>query len=178
MNRADDLLHFLRTAAGQPPEAVTDDQLLARFVERRDAGAFHAIVGRHGPMVWGVCLRLLRDRSDAEDAFQATFLVLVRKADAVSPRGAVGNWLYGVACRAALKARTDRAARREKERRAAAMRPQESPESDSDEFRQLLDTELSRLPDKYRAPVVLCDLEGKTRAEAAHELGWPEGTVA
>jgi RNA polymerase sigma factor (sigma-70 family) len=127
-------------------------------------------------MVLGVCRRLLHHAQDAEDAFQATFLVLVRKAASVRPREMVGNWLYGVAYRTALEARTAAAKRRVKER---AMRPKAAIEEDRwAELKPVLDSELSRLPDKYRVPIVLCDLEGKTRKEAAQQLGWPEGTVA
>ena len=91
---------------------LSDGQLLDRFVERREASTFEAIVERHGPLVWGVCRRVLRDHHDAEDAFQATFLVLARKAASVSPREKLGNWLYGVALQTAMKARATRAKRR------------------------------------------------------------------
>jgi RNA polymerase sigma factor (sigma-70 family) len=158
---------------------MTDGQLLGCFLTQRDDAALAALVRRHGPMVWGVCRRVLRNYHDAEDAFQATFLVLVRKAAAVEPKEMVANWLYGVAYRTALKARSVAARRKERERQVVAM-----PEPASEEqhvwhdLQPLLDQELSRLPDKYRVPIVLCDLEGKTRMEAAQQLGWPEGTVA
>jgi RNA polymerase sigma factor (sigma-70 family) len=129
-------------------------------------------------MVWGVCCRVLRDPHDADDAFQATFLVLVRKAATVRPRHAVGTWLYGVAYRTALKARSAAARRRVKERQAAACRSRAVPESTGPETGLLLDQAIHRLPEQYRAVVVLCDLEGATRKEAARRLGWPEGTVA
>ena len=93
----------------------SDGQLLDRFVARREEAAFEAIVHRHGPMVWGVCRRVLRDHHDAEDAFQATFLVLARRAASVVPREKVGNWLYGVAYQTAMKARATRAKRRVRE---------------------------------------------------------------
>ena len=130
-------------------------------------------------MVWSVCRRMLGDATDSEDAFQATFLVLVRKGRSVNPRDRVGNWLYGVAYHAARKARVNRARRREKEHRAATMAETLSfdPEPTND-LAACVDREVSRLPAKYRAPVVLCDLQGKTREEAARHLGWPEGTVA
>src|SRR5262249_46529495 len=116
---------------------------------------------------------------DAEDAFQATFLVLLRKAGTVVPRELVGNWLYGVAYRTALAAKTAAATRRAKERQAHDMpQPQTSAADPWEELRPLLDRELHGLPDKSRVPVVLCDLQGKTRKEAARQLGWPEGTVA
>jgi RNA polymerase sigma factor (sigma-70 family) len=158
---------------------LTDGQLLECFVSRRDEAAFEALLRRHGPMVLGVCRRVLRDAHDAEDAFQATFLVLVRKAGSVVPRDRVGNWLYGVAVRTALEAKTMAARRRLKERRVRDLpRPEAVPAEDWSDVRPLLDEELSQLPDKYRVPVVLCDLEGKSRQEAAEQLGWPKGTVA
>jgi RNA polymerase sigma factor (sigma-70 family) len=129
-------------------------------------------------MVWAVCRRVLRNEADAEDAFQATFLVLVRKAACIVPRAMVGNWLYGVAHNTALKAKAMNRKRREKERQAGTMPRPDGADEGLQKLRARLDVELSRLPDKYRAPVVLCDLEGKTRKEAARQLGWAEGTVA
>jgi RNA polymerase sigma factor (sigma-70 family) len=127
-------------------------------------------------MVLGVCRRLLGNSHDAEDAFQATFLVLVRKAASIRPAGMVGNWLYGVAHRTALEARRSAARRRAKEAQVAPRT--EAPEDTLAHLRPLLDQELPRLPDKYRAVLVLCDLEGRTRKEAAQQLGLPEGTTA
>src|SRR5262249_13878664 len=116
---------------------------------------------------------------DAEDAFQATFLVLVRRAASIASREQVANWLYGVAHQTALKARATVAKRKGRERQGAEMPEPAVPEQDRwDELRPLLDAELSRLPDKYRAVVILCDLGGKTRKEAARQIGVPEGTVA
>jgi RNA polymerase sigma factor (sigma-70 family) len=156
-----------------------DADLLTRYVAGRDEAAFAALVRRHGPMVLGVCRRVLRDTHDAEDAFQATFLVLVRKAAAVRPREAVGNWLYGVAYRAALKAREAGARRRARERQVRALpEPATVAQGLWHDLLPLLDGELAHLPDKYRLPIVLCALEGRTRKEAARQLGWPEGTVA
>jgi RNA polymerase sigma factor (sigma-70 family) len=157
-------------------EEATDAALLERFFARRDEAAFAALVRRHGPMVYGVCRRLLRDAHDAEDVFQATFLVLVRKGPAVRLLRSVGNWLYGVARRTALEARRAAARRRVKE--AGAMPRSAAEEDTRDDLREVLDEEMARLPDKLRAPLVLCDLEGKSRKEAARALGWPEGTVA
>jgi RNA polymerase sigma factor (sigma-70 family) len=129
-------------------------------------------------MVWGVCCRLLTHH-DAEDAFQATFLVLVRKAASILPREMVGNWLYGVARQAALTARTRLAKRRTREVQVTQMLESAVAAPDSwDDVRPLLDQALAFLPDRYRVVVVLCDLEGKTRKEAARQLGLPEGTVA
>jgi RNA polymerase sigma factor (sigma-70 family) len=152
--------------------------LLEDFLARRDEAAFEALVRRHGPMVLGVCRRLLKNEADAEDAFQATFLVLVRKAPSVTPRDLVGNWLYGVAYRTALKARAAAARRRAKEREVAAMPRPGSPDELWLRLQALLDREVLGLPDKYRAPLVLCDLEGHSRKQAARQLGWAEGTVA
>jgi RNA polymerase sigma-70 factor (ECF subfamily) len=158
---------------------MTDGQLLQGFVAHRDEAAFEALVRRHGPMVWGVCQRLLRNHQDAEDAFQATFLVLVRKAAAIASRELLANWLYGVAYRTALKARAANARRQARERQVPAMpEPEAVPQGLWHDLRPLLDQELSRLPDKYRVAIILCDLDGKTRQEAARQLGWPEGTVA
>jgi RNA polymerase sigma factor (sigma-70 family) len=157
----------------------TDGQLLERYVHAREEGAFGAIVHRHGPMVWGVCRRVLRSPQDAEDAFQATFLVLVRKAASIVPREMVANWLYGVAHRTALKARTLAAKRGAREKQVLAMpEPVREPQQVWDGLDGLLDQELSRLPAKYRAVIVLCDLQGKTRKEAARHFNAPEGTVA
>ncbi|HEX3152388.1 MAG TPA: sigma-70 family RNA polymerase sigma factor [Gemmataceae bacterium] len=180
MSQANDLIQHLRTNGLQlRAETASDGQLLGRFLDARDESAFEALVARLGPVVWAVCKRQLPDGADAEDAFQATLLVLVRKGHTVSPRDRVANWLYGVAYMAARKVRVNRARRQDKEQRAAAMTktvlPEATPTSDLAEH---IDRELARLPDKYRAPVVLCDMQGKTRQEAARDLGWPEGTVA
>ncbi|HEV3146038.1 MAG TPA: sigma-70 family RNA polymerase sigma factor [Gemmataceae bacterium] len=165
---------LLRDGAG-----VTDGQLLEDYVCRREDAALAGLVRRHGPMVWGVCRRVLRNHHDAEDAFQATFLVLVRKAASIVPREMVANWLYGVAQQTARKARATAAKRAERE-----MPMRDLPEPGVEErelwrdLQPLLDEELSRLPAKYRAPLVLCDLTGASRKEAARQLGVPEGTVA
>src|SRR6516165_6419960 len=158
-------------------ESLTDGQLLDRFLARRDEAAFAALVRRHGPMVLGVCRRVLRNQADAEDAFQATFLVLVRKAAAIRSQN-VGSWLYGVAHNTALKALAMNRKRRTKEREVGSVPRTRTAEPGGCELRALLDAELSRLPDRYRAPLVLCDLEGKTIKEAARHLGWPQGTAA
>jgi len=165
---------LLRDGAG-----LTDGQLLEDYISGRDEAALAALVRRHGPMVWGVCRRVLRNYHDAEDAFQATFLVLVRKAASIMPRKMVANWLYGVAHQTALKARATAAKKKGRERQVKEMPEPAAVEQDLwSDLQPLLDEELSRLPDKYRAVIVLCDLGGRTRKEAARQLGVPEGTVA
>jgi RNA polymerase sigma factor (sigma-70 family) len=156
-----------------------DGQLLESFVNCREESALEALVRRHGPMVWNVCRRVIHNHQDAEDAFQATFLVFVRKAASILPREMVGNWLYGVAHQTALKAQATTAKRRTREKQVMEMPEPAMTENEcSNDLRPVLDQELSRLPDKYRVVIVLCDLEGKTRTQAAQQLGWPEGTVA
>src|SRR5262245_51998167 len=160
-----------------PAPASNDAELLTRFVSRRDEDAFGAIVRRHGALVFGVCRRVLRNEADAEDAFQATFLVLAKKAASLTNRGALSSWLYGVAYRTALKAR---ALVRKRQAREAQVPPRQpsAPEADlGSDLEQALDEELHRLPDRYRELVVLCDLEGVTRKDAAARLGVSEGTL-
>jgi RNA polymerase sigma factor (sigma-70 family) len=158
---------------------MSDGQLLDRFIARREGASLEALVLRHGPMVRGVCRRVLRDYHDVEDAFQATFLVLARKAASIMPREKVGNWLYGVAYQTAMKARATRAKRRIREGQIPdGLEPEAFSHVERDDLAELLDRELSRLPDKYRTPVVLCELEGNTHGEAAERLGWPIGTVS
>jgi RNA polymerase sigma factor (sigma-70 family) len=154
----------------------TDVDLWQRYICQRDEAAFEALVRRHGPMVLGVCRRILRNEQDAEDAFQATFVVLVRRAASLRLPGKLASWLHGVARRTALEARSAAARRRDKE---AAVAPREvTPDDPWVELRLVLDQELGRLREKYRIAVVLCDLEGKTRKEVARQLSWAEGTVA
>jgi RNA polymerase sigma factor (sigma-70 family) len=165
-------------AAGAPPDLVVADRhLLERFVSVRDESAFAALVRRHGPMVLGVCRRLLHDAHEAEDAFQATFLVLVHKARSIGRPESLGPWLHGVAYRTAARARQE-ARRRAREREATPM-PDGDPAVEVvwRELRQVLDEELGRLAWGYRAPLVLFYLEGKTTEEVARLLGCPKGTV-
>jgi RNA polymerase sigma factor (sigma-70 family) len=154
----------------------TDRQLLERFIDQKDDAGFAQLVRRHGPMVMGVCRRVLRNWHDAEDAFQATFLVLARKAAAVRRRDAACGWLYQVAYHVALKLRTSSNRKRTCTLPEVAAPDQENGPAEQ-ELRLLLDEELCRLPDKYRLPLLLCHGEGKTRAEAARLLGWKEGAV-
>jgi RNA polymerase sigma factor (sigma-70 family) len=167
------VLQHLRQAAlrhGGP----TDGQLLQLYRDEGDESAFAGLVRRHGAMVLGVCRRVLGHEQDAEDAFQAAFLVLARKAASVAPPEAVGCWLYGVAYRAAQKAREASARRRARELKARPPEPRRAP----DERREDLDREIARLPDLYRSAVVLCELQGVSRKEAARRLGCPEGTLS
>jgi RNA polymerase sigma factor (sigma-70 family) len=159
-------------------DKVSDGLLLDRFVEQWDQAAFRDLVRRHGPMVLGVCRRILRDPHAAEDAFQATFLLLVRKAGSVRKRESVGPWLYGVAQRVALEARGV-ASRRQVPVRLDPEVPgvDDHDVLERDELHAALHEELGRLPEKYRAPLVLCYIEGLTHEAVARQLGWPIGTV-
>jgi RNA polymerase sigma factor (sigma-70 family) len=164
--------------AGQSAAGSTDHQLLLKYRTRGDHVAFAELVGRHGPMVLRVCQRVLRHDQDAEDAFQATFLVLARKAGSVRKTEALASWLHGVAHRVSLRARRDAARRRSRDRETQPTRAKSGiGEADWREVQAALDEEIRALPEKYRAPFVLCILEGKSRAEAAGELGLKEGTV-
>jgi RNA polymerase sigma factor (sigma-70 family) len=167
------LAHLQQSGGG-----LSDGQLLARFVAARDEASFATLVRRHGPMVLGVCRRVLHDFHDAEDAFQATFLVLARKAASVVKGESVGCWLHGVAYRTALEARSLSARRRARERPMNALPHPHVQPSEAEEWRPLLDRELSRLPEKFRTALVLCDLEGQSRRDAARQLGVPEGTLS
>jgi len=171
--------HIRKLAGWQDISQLSDGQLLDRFIKDQDETAFEGLVQRHGPMVLGVCRRILGNHQDAEDAFQATFVVLVRKAASIRPRDMVANWLYGVACRASLKTRSLNCKRRSKEFEMAPTTEQfSSPKDVWFDVQNVLDEELERLPDKYRSPVVLCDLQGKSRKEAAGQLQIPEGTLS
>ncbi|HEY7315265.1 MAG TPA: sigma-70 family RNA polymerase sigma factor [Gemmataceae bacterium] len=180
MGHRESLLAQLRRVALHPTgERSSDGQLLEFFIVRRDEAAFEMLLRRHGPMVRGVCLRVLGNAHDADDAFQATFLVLVRKASSVRPRESVGNFLYGVAYRTALEVRKRRTRQRARE---TSLRDPPQPANESadlrHELRAILDREVSRLSDKYRLPVVLCELEGRSRKEVARQLAIPEGTLS
>jgi RNA polymerase sigma factor (sigma-70 family) len=177
--RPSNLLYQLRRAslhlAGTD---VTDGQLLERFLTQRDEVAFEMLVRRHSAMVWGVCRRVLRNHHDAEDAFQATFVVLVRKAAGLRGRGILGNWLYGVAYHTALKARVSLARRQHGEQGMSPHVEKSSFPPEPTDWLHLLDQELRGLPDRYRQAIILCDLEGKSRKDAARVLGWREGTLS
>jgi RNA polymerase sigma factor (sigma-70 family) len=176
---------------------VSDSMLLERFVSRREEAAFVDLVKRHGPRVEGTCRRLLHNEQDVEDVFQATFLVLARKAAGIPWRDSVGGWLCAVAHRLAMNVRVDASRHRRRETPFAVLRAPGGASADGDrlpeqyhpladpfieierrELREVLDDELLRLPEKYRAPVVLCDLQGRSHQEAAAELGWPSGSIS
>ncbi len=163
--------------------AMTDGQLLEQVATERQAAAFEELVRRHGPMVLRVCRRVLDHCQDAEDAFQATFLVLARKAGSIAKQESVGSWLHGVAYRIALKARVSASRRHAREKQMGEVPVAAAPQPSSgdwvaQELRPVLDEELERLPEKYRVPLILCYLEGKTTDECARELCWKRGTVA
>jgi RNA polymerase sigma factor (sigma-70 family) len=172
----DVLSQLRRVAASALP---SDADLIAAFVNERNEAAFKQLAERHGPMVFGVCKRVLGHIQDAEDAFQAVFIVLARKADVISPPAAVGRWLYGTAVRTARKAKS----RRERQQRQLANRlPQQMEvtrvESDPNDWLPVFDEEMVHLSDKHRLPIVLCDVLGRSRQEAAAELGIAEGTLS
>jgi len=173
------LVQFIRRLAGSAsPTPSRDAELIERFLATRDEASFALLLERYGPMVLGVCRRVLRDDHDAEDAFQATFVILARQAASVRQRDTVGGWLYGVACRVAakLKTRRDRERARRREVTAVACNRPSHPD-DSSDLRPLLDEEINCLPEKYRLPLILCYLEGRTNEEAARQLGCPVGTL-
>jgi RNA polymerase sigma factor (sigma-70 family) len=171
--------HLRRILCAGALAGAADEDLLAQFIARRDEAAFAALLRRHGPMVWGVCRRLLTRAEDAEDAFQATFLILARRADSLQRRELLANWLFGVARRSALTMRA-KAARRARQERSCHEVPEvpTPPVVPWDDVRAVVDEELARMPTKYRLPLLLCALEGMTQAEAGKSLGWPTGTVS
>jgi RNA polymerase sigma factor (sigma-70 family) len=158
--------------------AATDSHLLDCFVKERDSAAFRSLVVRHGPAVLQVCRAVLQNPHEAEDAFQATFLVLIRKAPSIQDPELLGGWLRGVAYRTAMRARCHAARRRVIERTRAGMSPTEHFHDElAPEIQQMIWEELDRLPNSYRQPLTLCYMEGLTHREAASRLGWPIGTV-
>jgi RNA polymerase sigma factor (sigma-70 family) len=169
------VIDVIRTLISDP-DCEPDGALVERFVAARDPVAFAELVRRHGPAVFGVCRRVLGHAQDAEDAFQAVWLVLARRAADVRPPGAVGPWLYGVAVRTATKARS--LAMKRRQRQLAAAKPEAVEDAPAADLGPVLDEELAKLPERYRRAVVVCDLNGRSRSQAARDLGWPEGTVA
>jgi RNA polymerase sigma factor (sigma-70 family) len=177
--RARSFLRLFRKEIGGPDDRPEDADLLDRFVLQRDQDAFAELVARHGPMVLGVCRRALGDLQAAEDAFQSTFVVLARKAAALSQRELLASWLYGVACRVAARARSEAARRRARESQAPVRQPSDPlQEITARELCAVLDEELLRLPERYRMPLLLCHLEGQTRDHVAQRLGWSVRTLA
>jgi RNA polymerase sigma factor (sigma-70 family) len=157
---------------------LTDSELLERFVNLRDEVAFEAIVSRHGPMVLGVCRAILKNGDEVEDTFQAAFLILIRRAETIRGRESLGGWLHRVAYRVAIQSRAEAARRRSAEAKAAEFTPRtmvDGTDETVDELRSIVHEEIARLPDRFRLPVVLCDLHGLSRPEAARRLNWSEG---
>jgi RND family efflux transporter MFP subunit len=173
------VVRYLHNLTGpQRSSALTDGQLLERYVAQRDEAAFELLLWRHGAMVLNVCRRILRHEHDAEDAFQATFLTFVRKAHSIVRRGAVAGWLYRVAYRVALELKDKAGKTAQRERQADSLSAVEAPPDPVWlDVRPLLDEEMNRLPERLRLPLVLCYLEGKTNDEAARLLGCPPGTI-
>lgn len=166
-------------ASEQDVAAPSDGELLIRFLDSRDEAALAKLVRRHGPMVWGVCFRMLRSHHDAEDAFQATFLVLIQKGASLPDKETLGAWLYGVAQCTAVRMRAIAIKRGMREKQVVVMpEPETAEQYVWNDLQPILDEELSRLPAKYRSLIVLCDLEGVTRKQVAEQLGIPEGTAA
>src|SRR5262245_11809928 len=173
-----DVLRRLRQMVSAAPADGTDSHLLARFVIDSDEDAFAALLLRHGPLVRGVCRQVLRDAHEADDAFQATFLVLARKARSIRQGQCLAAWLYRVAYHIAVQAVASLARRNGPEpRRTPPNRPGPEDEVLLRELNAVLHEEVNRLPARYRVPVILSYFEGRTNEETARELGWPVGTV-
>ncbi len=172
------LVQKLRRLVARPSDGEADGVLLARFVKQRDEQAFALLMRRYGPMVMSVCRRVAGHHQDAEDVYQATFLLLAHKAATIRNSAAVGSWLFGVAYRLSLRVKARAARRRQHEARAAGPEAREQADALSwGELRSIIDEELMRLPDKYRAPLLLCCFEGLTQEEAANQLGWSKRSV-
>jgi RNA polymerase sigma factor (sigma-70 family) len=173
------LLRYLcRLGSTNASDEQSDARLLQQFVAQRDEAAFATLLERHGPLVLGVCRHVLGNTHDTEDAFQATFLILARKAASIRRQQSLAAWLHRVAANVSRTARANASRRRAHERQAALL-AQPTPAGDEafPDWRPLLHEEVDRLPEKYRVPIVLCYLEGQTHDQAARQLGWPLGTV-
>src|SRR5438309_4336818 len=170
------LRRLTRGMAAETLQDQSDRQLVERLLAGRDEAVFEAIVRRHGPMVYRVCWRVLQQEQDAEDAFQATFLILAQQFRTVRRRASLASWLHGIGHRVALKARAQGATRRRHEQKATT---ENFPPDEVTwrELRAVLDAELAQLPEKWRLPLILCYLEGRTQVEAAQELGWSKSTL-
>jgi RNA polymerase sigma factor (sigma-70 family) len=173
------LRHIRRLVVPETLQDLTDRELLRRFVAGHEEAAFTAIVQRYAPLVWRVCRHVLRHEQDAEDALQASFVILARHAPSIRKAEALASWLHGVAFRTAMMAKRSAAIRRVHESEVMRMRRETVASAvDARELQAIVDEEVRNLPEKYRAPFVLCCLEGRSQAEAARELGWKEGTVS
>lgn len=169
--------HLRRAVMLQEGAAWSDGRLLTSFIEAKDETAFEVLMRRHGRMVLSVCFRILSNRLDAQDACQATFLVLVQKANSIQPREIVGTWLFAVARRTAMHMRSQNARRWRREKQVASMpEAQPMPPSGNDDL-LILDEEISCLPEKYRTAIILCEPEGRTHKQAANQIACPEGTL-
>ena len=172
------ILQLRKVLLGRYGGNLSDGQLLESFIAKRDEAAFEELVRRHGPMVLRICRHVVGDEHDAEDAFQATFLVLVRKPESIVPRDHVSNWLCGVAFRTGQAARTARLRRRARERQLGDVPHLAAVPAAEPDLLPLIDRELNRLPEKFRLPIILCGMEGRGRKEVAAALSVPEGTLA
>ena len=170
--------HLRSVLVKQNVAGITDGDLVKRYVGQHDEAAFEAVLRRHGPMVLGVCRRRSWECSRCRGRFPGNLPGPRPQSDTLRSPGLVGNWLYGVAHRTALGAKKASAKRRAMERQMSPMPQPESANDARDEMQALLEKELASLPEKYRVVLVLCDLEGKPRRQAAQQLGWPQGTVA
>src|SRR5262249_22553294 len=175
------LSHFLRSLtrgmASETLKVLSDRELLKHFLANKNPVALEALVRRHGPMVYRVCWPVLQHSQDSEDAFQATFLTLAQKLPTVRNHDSLASWLHGVAHRVALKAKAKATTRRQHERQAGRPEVLLPDEASWGEVRTLLDAELSRLPERWRLPLILCYLQGRTQDEAAGQLGWSKSTL-
>lgn len=173
------LIKQLQTGLVPNPPDQSDRESLCAFIRFNDQASFAAIIQRHGPMVLRVCQRVLLHAQDAEDAFQATFLILARRAATIDKAASIAGWLHGVACRVSLRAKRDAGRRRARERQSVSPTPQDPAESLAwQDVQTLLEHEIERLPQRYRAAFILCYLEGRSRSEAAYELGILENTLS
>jgi RNA polymerase sigma factor (sigma-70 family) len=171
-------LHRLKRQMAAETLRDQSDQLVARFLACQDEAVFEVLLRRHGPMVYRVCWRVLQHSQDTEDVFQVVFLLLARKLRTVRNRDSLASWLHGVAHRAALKARAQAARRRQREERVCASGPAVPPDETTwRELRAVLDAELNQLPEKWRLPLILHYLEGRTQDETARHLGWSKSTL-
>lgn len=170
-----DLCHSLGVSV--EAEGLDDQSLLARYQRENDSASMAVLMGRYAPLVWGACSRMLQQDQDAEDAFQATFLVLMEKNASIRQRS-VGGWLHGVACRVARSLQRKEARRRSREKKREKTSSREGSEIEWQEIRAAIDKAIQSLPESYRLPVVLCHLQGMTYREAAKALDCPEGTIS